>query len=404
MNAVDLYFNFKDIFRAPRLALSGKKIFIFIQGNFAGFISYWLFSILAFYSNGDNVKDIVSKYGLYPCLYGHDAVWYSWFFYYVGIIIWIIAILLSCTAVSRITLKQLKGNEFYSSKDSWTFVFKHWRTVALTPLAIILIILFFLLLAFICSQIGRIAFLGEIFFSFFYIFNFLGATFTILTSFVLFCSLIYTPSIVSMYEEDILGSTFHLYSITFGQSWRIILYNFLLFSLVIIGLEIFSWFSINSIGLTNSIFGHKWLMGEKSNLLNNYALIHVFPIWLYENLLFIKNHILGYLNLDSGIPYLFSIKINYLSFPNISIMEIITSVILSFSYFIIGLSILSYGLSIIAVGESLMFIIFKNLSDDDNLILRKDSDEIKENENELNMNNNYTNKLSSLSELSDEEE
>ncbi|MBA64790.1 MAG: hypothetical protein CMG55_03210 [Candidatus Marinimicrobia bacterium] len=404
MNTVHFNFNIKDIFRAPRLALSGKKIFIFIQGNLAGFISYWLFSILAFYSNGNNIKDIISKYGLYPCLFGHDAEWYAWFFYYIGIIIWTLAILLSCTAVSRITLKQLKGNEFYSSKDSWSFVFKHWRTVALTPLSIILIILFFLILAFICSLIGRIAFLGEIFFSFFYIIYFFGATFIILTSFVFFCSLIYTPSIVGMYEEDTLGSMFHSYSITFGQGWRIILYNLLLFSLVIIGLEIFSWLFLNSIGLTNYIFGHEWLMSEKSNILNNHALTHVFPIWLYENLLFIKHYILGYLNLESGIPYLFSIKINYYNLPTISILEIITSVILSLSYFIIALSILSYGLSIIAVGESLMFIIFKKLSDDDNLILRKDSDEVKESENELNINNDNSNIYSTFSNSSNEEE
>ena len=170
MNTIHFNFNIKDIFQAPRLALSGKKIFIFIQGNLAGFVSYWLFSVLAFYINGNNIKDIISKYGLYPCLFGHDAAWYAWFLYYIGIIIWILAISLSFTAVSRIILKQLKGNEFYSSKDSWAFVFKHWRTVALTPLAIILIILFFLLLAFISSLIGRIAFLGEIFFSFFYLF------------------------------------------------------------------------------------------------------------------------------------------------------------------------------------------------------------------------------------------
>tara|TARA_Y100001970_G_C14186597_1_gene832954 strand:- start:1312 stop:1935 length:624 start_codon:yes stop_codon:yes gene_type:complete len=207
-----------------------------------------------------------------------------------------------------------------------------------------------------------------------------------------------------MYEEDTLGSMFHSYSITFGQGWRIILYNLLLFSLVIIGLEIFSWLFLNSIGLTNYIFGHEWLMSEKSNILNNHALTHVFPIWLYENLLFIKHYILGYLNLESGIPYLFSIKINYYNLPTISILEIITSVILSLSYFIIALSILSYGLSIIAVGESLMFIIFKKLSDDDNLILRKDSDEVKESENELNINNDNSNIYSTFSNSSNEEE
>ena len=55
--------------------------------------------------------------------------------------------------------------------------------------------------------------------------------------------------------------------------------------------------------------------------------------------------------------------------------DIIYSIFLSLSYFIIGLSILSYGLAIFAVGESLMFITFKKLSDDDDLILRNDEDD-----------------------------
>ena len=58
-----------------------------------------------------------------------------------------------------------------------------------------------------------------------------------------------------------------------------------------------------------------------------------------------------------------------------SSLDIIYSIFLSLSYFIIGLSILSYGLAIFAVGESLMFITFKKLSDDDDLILRNDEDD-----------------------------
>tara|TARA_B100001029_G_C14673798_1_gene240942 strand:+ start:114 stop:353 length:240 start_codon:yes stop_codon:yes gene_type:complete len=45
---------------------------------------------------------------------------------------------------------------------------------------------------------------------------------------------------------------------------------------------------------------------------------------------------------------------------------------------LIGFSIISYGLSILSVGETLMFIIFKKKSDDDEILSRKDEDEIEE--------------------------
>ena len=48
MGQMDLYFNIKDIFRAPRLALSGKKIWIFMIGNLAGFVSYWILTYFSF--------------------------------------------------------------------------------------------------------------------------------------------------------------------------------------------------------------------------------------------------------------------------------------------------------------------------------------------------------------------
>jgi len=40
MGPMDLYFDVRDIFRAPRIALSGKKIWIFMVGNLGGFILY----------------------------------------------------------------------------------------------------------------------------------------------------------------------------------------------------------------------------------------------------------------------------------------------------------------------------------------------------------------------------
>ena len=56
----------------------------------------------------------------------------------------------------------------------------------------------------------------------------------------------------------------------------------------------------------------------------------------------------------------------------------ISSVILSCFLFIIVLAVVSYGLSILSVSETLMYIIFKKKSDDDNLLDHKDEDELED--------------------------
>ena len=143
MGPMNLYFDFRDIFKAPRLALSGKKIWIFIVGNLAGYTLYWIFTYLSLAMSGISLSDAVGKYGLYPCLFGNDASTLAWIIYVIGIEAWVIAIFMSCTAVSRVTLKQLKGNDFFSANDAWQYVYKHWHPVVFAPISVALIILFF---------------------------------------------------------------------------------------------------------------------------------------------------------------------------------------------------------------------------------------------------------------------
>ena len=95
MGPMNLYFDFRDIFRAPRLALSGKKIWIFIVGNLAGYIVYWVFTYLSLVMSGIEFGDALSRYGLYPCLFGNDSPILPWIIYGIGIEAWIISIFLS---------------------------------------------------------------------------------------------------------------------------------------------------------------------------------------------------------------------------------------------------------------------------------------------------------------------
>ena len=46
MDPMKLYFDVRDIFRAPRLALSGKKIIILMQANLVGYAVYWVLNYL----------------------------------------------------------------------------------------------------------------------------------------------------------------------------------------------------------------------------------------------------------------------------------------------------------------------------------------------------------------------
>ena len=377
MGPFKLYYDYRDILRAPRLALSGKKIWILIIGNIAGFITYWVFSYLSLYLAGITIGNAISQYGLYPCLYGNEAEWYSWLLYYLGIIAWVIAIIFSSTAVSRVTLKQLKGNDFFSASDAWSYVHRHWHAIVFSPVAITLIIVFFILFATFFALACSIPYLGEFLFAVPYLLYLFGSIFTIYSLIVLFVSFLYTPSIVGVYEEDTMGTVFNSYSITAGNGWRVIVYNILLFPLLVIGMEIFSWFAINGVGFINYIFGCEWFMDATLANMTSYASSLVCPQWMCETIACIRNEVAGWFGLYYNVPSIFSANCSILPIA-MSSTETIASTLLSISYLLIGFSILSYGLSIISVGETIMFIIFKKKSDDDDLLQRKDEDEIED--------------------------
>ena len=371
MGPLKLYYDVRDIFRAPRLGLSGKKIWIFMTGNLAGFILYWAFCYLSLALAGIPFSTALANYGLYPCLYGTESAdWYVWAVFFIGVEAWILAIYLACTAVSRVTLKQLKGNDFFSSGDAWNYVHKHWHPIVFAPIAIGLIIAFFLFFAGIFALFGKISYVGEFLFAIPYLFYFFGSVFTVYTFFVLIVSLHYTPAIVGTYEEDTMGTVFQSYSIAWSQPWRVIAYHIVLVPLAIIAIYFFGWFWSVGYELVNYVFGCEWFMGSKLSGLVSYATSIVCPDWLCQCLACCLSFFNCFVQTDAP--------------ANLSGTETVAGVILAVSMFFIGLSVISYGLSVISVGETLMFVIFKKRSDDDNLLERKDEDELEEDEDDFN--------------------
>ena len=111
-------------------------------------------------------------------------------------------------------IKQLKGDEFYSSGDAWKYVKKHWHPVVFTSVSFIFILVFFFGLAAVFALMGKIPYVGEFLFVIPYLLYFFGAIFTIYTSIVFGISFLYAPAIISAYEEDTMGTVFNSYTIT----------------------------------------------------------------------------------------------------------------------------------------------------------------------------------------------
>ena len=106
---------------------------------------------------GQSIKYIWMSQGLYPCLYLFDSTWYSLILFWIGVFYWIINLLFAASAVSRITYKQLKGDEFYTAKHSRQYVKRHWHAIIFSPIAIISVFLFFFTMASIFALLGSSA-------------------------------------------------------------------------------------------------------------------------------------------------------------------------------------------------------------------------------------------------------
>ena len=378
MEPMNLNFDFRDIFKSPRLALSGKKIWIFIFANFISYLIYFILNYIALALSGYSFINIWSTQGLYPCLLITGGPWYALVLFWASILFWLYAIQIASTAVSRITYKQLKGDEFYSINDSYNYIKKHWHPLIFTSFSLGLIIFIFVLISALFALLGKIPFIGEFIFSIPYLLYLFGSIFTIYTGLVFVISFIYSPSIIGTLEEDTMGSVFNNYAITWGQPWRIIIYNIILIPLACFSVAIFKLVLFYGMKLINVIMSHEILMGSKLTNIIGFAANTVWPQKLFtsiaENFTTCSIFCDSTCNLGFHMSAFFDFFIPINS-SNISSLESIAGIIIGFFLIIISISFISYFLSIFSVGETIMFIIFRKISDDDNVLLHKDGED-----------------------------
>jgi hypothetical protein len=366
-----LYFDVRDVFRMPRLALSGKKIWVHLVGLALGWSIYLILSYLALIANGQSIVEIWNVHHFFPCLWWVKlpVAWYAWLIYGLGLLIWLIIFMLASLAVSRITFKQLKGDEFFSSGDSLKYVKKHGIAVIMGPISLILIMVFFIVCAIIAAWIAKWPVLDIIFFGLPYLLYFAVAVFVVYTAAVFIISLILAPSIVGTAEEDTMETVFQSYSTLWAQPWRLVIYESIVVGLGALAAYVYSYILILTYRFFNFVFGQSWLMSGKISRITEQASSYLFGVNSQ-----LTSHIDKIFKLYTPAS-LGMVKPLYLSTT-----DTITIVLVTIALFLIAGSAVAYLFTNFSVGQSLIYVILRKKKDDENLIERKDEDELKEEE------------------------
>lgn len=369
----NLHFDFRDLFRSMRLGFSIQRIWTNGIGLLVSYLVYLIFTYASLLIGGYRFSSVWDKFGLLPCAYSFSPPWYSMGIYWIGFILSIFLILITNTAVSRVTYMTLRNELFYSWRQAFKFAAKKWVSILGALLTFIFIILLFIVGGLVMGLLGRIPFIGELGTSLLALFYIFGALVLLFVSAAFVVGLFLIPAIIATADEDALGSVFQSFSLTYNHPWRLIGYG-----LITGVLELFS------------IFVFSWVLKIAYN-----TFVKIFSVGMGEKFLVIKTHALHLV--DQALPpvygwmqklpseigdclYLAQRATSTGSIPGV---QAVSGFILAiFILFLVGI-VFAYGEAVGNAGVTLLYIILYKKRESENLLERED-EELKEEEEEEN--------------------
>ncbi|MFQ5822728.1 MAG: hypothetical protein ACE5JB_01585 [bacterium] len=370
---VALRFDFRDLFRSNRLAFSLQRIWIQFLGLSVGYFGYFIFTILSFLIAGKSISWIIDQYGLFPCLLAtsEQVPLIAKFVFGIGCLFLTIAFLITNTAVSRASFMVLKGNNFYTWREAFAFSLKKSGAVLLSPIAIGLLIVAFLVGAWFIGLLGRIPNLGEIGISLFTLIWISASLFMVFLTLVGGVVFILAPAILATTNEDAFEAIFQSFSTSWSQPWRLILYEGIVGILSVTGFVILAIFVKRSFLLMNELLSFS--MGDNYIKLAAHAQ-YILQSWTLSIKDWLTN-IFGSLT-----PYFYFSR-DFIA-RELPITVNIAAYIFSINMVIVGFLVLSYLLATFNTGSMITYLVLRRLKDDENLLERQD-EEFEQKEEEM---------------------
>ncbi len=231
----ELHFDFRDIFRAGHYGFNVRKISVHLFGLV---FAYLIYELLVYTSlliaGGGAVKQFWDTYALLPVCplvdYAFEditvgAMW-------IGTLILFVCFFLTSTMVSKITIQQLRGDYFFSIKASWGFVKKHWKAVFGTLVGLIVILVLLALIPICVGLLGKIPMVGRVILMFASVLTPFAFFIGLLMAYLLVAlavSLFFAPSVVAAADSDTFETAYQHLAMIWNQSWRVLIYETLLF-------------------------------------------------------------------------------------------------------------------------------------------------------------------------------
>ncbi|MCZ6677629.1 MAG: hypothetical protein O7E52_10295 [Candidatus Poribacteria bacterium] len=366
----ELHFDFRDVFRAGRYGFSGKKITV----HFLGLVfAYLIYEILVYasllISGGSAAKDFWNAYALMPVC---PFVDYVRFFpitigaMWIGTFILFVIFFLTSTMVSKITIQQLRGDHFFSMKDSLGFVKQNWKAVFGILVSLIVLVLLLALTPIIVGLLGKIPGVGRVILALASILTPLAFFLGLLIAYlfiILSISLFFAPSVVAAADADTFETVYQHFSIVWNQPWRVIVYETLLFGLKLICVPIWGIFCLAGFALAmlpirlliptdmKIFMGHvnEWL-GSRVQVIEKLAELP----YMDKLLVF-----------DTVSPA--SLPVSQISGFDLFFIKV-TSILMTASLLFIAGLVIAYLFSIASAGNTLIYTILRRRTDGQNLL------------------------------------
>jgi hypothetical protein len=355
-----LRYDFWDILRAPRLALSGKYLLAQARPLVYGYVVYLFMTYLAMLVEGDTLRAVWGGYALFPFVGLGLSHWYSWAIWVVGIVIAIGFYDYGNMIVAKLAIEELKGNQFFSTKNAAIEARANLRPLWVAAALLIILIISLSLIQGLIGLVVLIPYIGEILYAVIYAIPFvLWSLFVVFLAFGLTTAIFTLPAIVTAREKDAFGATFYIYNLIWTQPLRWVSQTAIGLVMAKLGIFVFGYFLMRALQLT--YFTTSLISGEKVKSIVSTGYFALAPV--QEVLRFFTSLYPGS-TIDWMPSALHGLEFTLASQPT---TEVIASLIILITLVIVWIIVISYGLNVITCSQLIGFIYIRKCEDGEKL-------------------------------------
>jgi hypothetical protein len=367
-----LHWSYKDVFRALRLGFSAKKVWMMSLGLLVGFTGYTILTYVAYVAAGTDFLSVWQTFRLLPLpsTFDYAFPWYSWIIFAVAVIWFLCSLLITGTAVSKVAYEQLRGDEFYESKEAFRFALRNVPAVLSSPLLIVAFVALIVVFGLVFSLLGAIPAAGEIFVGLLAVLAFVASLFIVYLLIVFCFALLLGPSVIGATHSDTFDTLFEVFSCVNEQPARLILYTATTALLAKAGSFL--------LGLATSAAGRIGyaitgaFMGEKlADVLGNasYYFKLTVPDWCPQ---FFHQTFLAEMNLY-GFPQVYLPGV----YVSLGWSHDVAALLLGVLLYLVAIMVAGYGFSVWFTGMTLSFAVLAYKKDEKNVLeLPEDEEEL----------------------------